>query len=964
MGNFKHTYRDYPKDLKALFNGFDLERLGAFKQYFKDKADNEPAGSPKKTAANTLWGDLSEIISPLQGIVSRDGSLTLLDKLDSYLKNDGQEQNFDFEKKIKKYEIDLFLAVEYAEKLSEDLNNYNLADGYEELQSNALMQEMFQKFEAMSCLAIRRQAIEAKQVESDISKSFHDIEIKRGRILDSLEKQMSEPPVLSWTEAERNKEQCLIRLEKSQEELEELNKTETKKLYEDNWKKTTVDYRELVEKRNALSQVDDEVKRLVERNEEALPRLSELKLEEEDYLENLKLRQEALLESDKEYQIAKENLEAVQKELEKEKEEGKEKKKNEVEEALKEVINKNPRKEKLIREYFDTTVAYRQWQRMLKATNDFLKKYQGVKGEDWVMMAVFDQAKWEKNKQFQMVKSVLTAIQHAQNDWERVMDLCPDEKFFEKLTGRKAVLEKLEETVNAAKAAYDQNLSAQLENEIRGMDSRLLKLKKQKLSAFESEAESVSLKRLFKSREDLRENKASSLSVSQYAAHDDKTKLNPRLNLTKKQELDVKEQLLREIKLGETRILKQEMIVKRNEDWYVDTRSIDKIVERQLQTEVSDLKDKEIEARRKEKEAKLDKDNKEGGVDYYRKQIRYTRLYAYRRVKGVAESSIVYVVMGVPEDEKKIDDIDEKTHYVEKLFEKTKKDQENYLKKLEADRKAISKYDMEIKTMMEKEHRYSPDQYKKDILDAEETIANRKRDLEGAEAVTNKMSKIYFDYSEFRNSHKAVYDEFHEKQDNKLVFSGIRQSVSNYAGMYENAMRPKHDNSGEYKAIWKKLDAVSKINDKRSITDMKNALDELGLAAAEYLTAKGREWRLFPSKQRIFRLNYARSIQNFCVTQLAMLNETGIEISDRNKGFMKTVEKMAKSEPMSKEDFFDKKKNRHRSAELAGVPEKQERTKRNPQQLAAQPGKRKENLAVEGPRMETEKKKQVRMNIQ
>ncbi len=94
MANLKYNYQGYTQDIAKLLEGFDLDRIAAYRDHMNRKVSSAPAGSPKRKAAAKLYNRLDKI-HDIAGDL-KEKFLPSLPEVEKYLKQKtgGEEAGF------------------------------------------------------------------------------------------------------------------------------------------------------------------------------------------------------------------------------------------------------------------------------------------------------------------------------------------------------------------------------------------------------------------------------------------------------------------------------------------------------------------------------------------------------------------------------------------------------------------------------------------------------------------------------------------------------------------------------------------------------------------------------------------------------------------------------------------------------------------------------------------------------
>ncbi len=389
-----------------------------------------------------------------------------------------------------------------------------------------------------------------------------------------------------------------------------------------------------------------------------------------------------------------------------------------------------------------------------------------------------------------------------------------------------------------------------------------------------------------------------------------------------------KEHLMREISYGKKRLEEAELKAILHDSDHFDPEEVDNLISDHLKdTEgLKELVSAETEARFGSKEREQQIKDLDG-------RILEKRWEAYQYSSKMKSLKKSYDAGELEEQDYK-----EESSSIRQNFEKEQESVENIIKGVEND---LSEHTEEQNEFLES--------YKFRLETIETKIENNKEDIKGIpqrleriisecredrdekekmykEAVADCDETIiaYKEYSAYRKDQKEAYEKYKDNIDNEMLFSGIREAAGQYESIFSNAMKEGHKNSAEYDEIYTRLKKVMDLKGTDPVKLMDRRIEKLYNAATEYLVQKEKQWRLFPSNQRTFRLNYARSIQSFCIEQRKMLDENGIDADSEKKIFIEKAGQMYNKKPLTEKEFLNKDFFKKYSYELDGKPAKKE----------------------------------------
>ena len=231
-----------------------------------------------------------------------------------------------------------------------------------------------------------------------------------------------------------------------------------------------------------------------------------------------------------------------------------------------------------------------------------------------------------------------------------------------------------------------------------------------------------------------------------------------------------------------------------------------------------------------------------------------------------------------------------------------RKQQEDYFPKRKSDLRKQS--NQATDTMYE----YSQQSLRREIREAEGDLNKATNELADAKEVKEEMNDLYKDYRKVTSDRNAIYDKYKDVEFSKDFYTMIRKKARSFLNGFDSAKKKAdYKNSDQYTAIQRTLNTLKELKDDAAIEELRSAVIDVRNAASQYLDAKNAQFRLFPSRQRIYRINYAKSIQKFCELQLEHLTEDSLDAGKDAHDFMRKAQRLAsekKQHAMSKELFF------------------------------------------------------------
>lgn len=348
-------------------------------------------------------------------------------------------------------------------------------------------------------------------------------------------------------------------------------------------------------------------------------------------------------------------------------------------------------------------------------------------------------------------------------------------------------------------------------------------------------------------------------------------------------------------------------IESRNEGKLANTNDVDQIIAIKLEGE-----EKISRARMAEEAAKAELENSKSCVELYKDDIyklrhdncltysldirqlekeyregRYKKEEYLQRLQAMEEKMLEMSVADILKSRK--EDLKNRMFLAEETYPKAKEE-----------------LDKKISINQDNMRGYSKKALEGEIRDAEEKLRIEENKLNDDEEMKKEMDGIYSEYREVTKDRNDIYKTYKDTEFSRDYFDSIRQRTQSFLDGFGYAKkRASYKNSDEYDAIKIALNSLSAVQN--NIGEIVAAIGVLKRAAETYLRAKNKQFRLFPSRQRIYRINFATSIRKFCDTQRMLLTEEGFDAGDDAHEFMKIAGNLSNSgrdRALEKDEFF------------------------------------------------------------
>ncbi|MCR5452857.1 MAG: hypothetical protein K6F00_09540 [Lachnospiraceae bacterium] len=956
MSKLKYSYIGYTKDIEKLLDTIDTKKLKDFRDYMETKANDNSQDREKIAAAQ----EICSVIDSFGYNITENFVNNFRDQLglmEKYLgeKQDKSRYEFDYEDGLSKLENQLLLQMDGAKRLQQCLSKYNAVDKYKEFSDEPLIQDMYDYFNKLSNASVRVNVIKSKNVQMELAKQRKTAENKQLNFITNLKELIDNDKNLSWDEIKKQDTKLEKKYNESEKEYKDLSSEEKKQEYESKVKECekSIHETEVIEKE--ISDKIEMTQRIQGEDEAYLKQVKRYRHNEIDILENLEKLRKERLPYKVGYTSAKENLEFE------------EKKELYTLDKVKAKLEKKGEWD-IAKEYYNKRLTYESWKFTETSFNEFLKKHKDniwgkiayFEPERWkILEATYDPNSARNKNKYDGNMEVMNQVSSFKNDLEDVFTVCPDKDLLKTLSKNKNrerydkvyngfvknVRDSLEINVKQANTSYRELPTTMLNDSIiqttkeiqrldfkeRGKDffdqykgkEYLIKGKKDKSNSKGkyTKIEDISFDDVyniyidhFMKYQELLEREGMELKSKEYF----RRKSASFDNIDK-----VKYIIANEHQVAILRVARKGYRLAFNvAEGHFDPYEVDVII------------DNKIKGIKRKRQLTEELNRAKENLDYFDWQVNSDkRAFLNNRMEAFNFSGMGRRLKREHE-EGKMSDEDYKA-----ALESQKKDfeneleslKENYVKDLN-EKKKISfisaieddltkDINTQIKTradLTEERKKYSlikvnliidkskssPERLNEEINKARENRNQNKAEFDKTRTKLNKMDSVFSEYSSYRDDINRIYGEFNGKCNNKELVGGLKERVGHYKEMFGAAKRETHTDTGEYLLIQEKLNGIDKLQDASGLKDIFDAVVEIKKAADNYLKEKAREWRPFPSTQRIYRLKYARSIKAFCESQLNLIAEPGIMVSTQNLNYMEKVTKLKDTDRVERKEFF------------------------------------------------------------
>ncbi len=887
----KYDYLGYTIDISALMDGMTAlgtsDELVSFKDYMTKKVKGETK-TERGQAAYKIVNHLDRVINYLYKSNVSHGKKDFeerFDKLEEYFakKQVGEPVDSDDDKFLAYYgsecEKKLMEAVNIAAGLRTDFEEYNALDGYKEFRDDDVMQEMFRKFEAVTNnLNGILDMVRVIDVQSRLSRVFYKGEEIRSNInggLNRLKNATKESNTyLSWAYVENEIERDKEWLESEKQEEEKLKNDVTKKRYKDIYELSVQKNGKMREKIEAIDLDIEELKGHIENEKIALTPgagLDALQKEENSLLKDkkefgvrLKSMEKTLAEKTRKRKAAEQNFKA----------------------AKEKQVFKNLGDEKQVKDLFKKRLTHRKWEMTKRLFDEFLDRYGNQGHVISVLFASSDQIE-NYAKLFNSNDKFRAEIIEAKERFREIAHWCPNEELFDNKSnfflGQKGkpmvdfikdVKKVIEDNEKSSFDAYKDNPSHVLEMYIKDALNSLETMEKKHPSEYEKNAIEA-----YKNMEEYKD-----LSVAE------------------------KVKMYKESVMEASRKNLDTYLAMRDEEKGINFNEIDQLIEIQMEGEkkIATLKKEEGRASDEVERIKDVINDIETSIA----EGRQTAFDRYSPSKKNLETELRKKHIKKEEFDAFCENhalaFNEKT--IGLIMEEAKKFLEDKSESaLESLNKTRNNYLDEQSQYMSDMAEYSPVSLAEKIERAEHARKAREEKIAGLSSIQKSMHEVFGMYEKYKDVQNNIKQDFSDKLDNKIIFSGIRETVNHYLNMYGMAKEEGHTDTAKYEAIGRWLNVVLEVADDAPLETMVHAIGVLQTSVEVYLDEKKSQWRPFPSAQRVYRLKYANNIRDFCDSRISLLRNPAIRMTMTNKQAVKQAENILEADSgMKEEEFFNK----------------------------------------------------------
>lgn len=522
--------------------------------------------------------------------------------------------------------------------------------------------------------------------------------------------------------------------------------------------------------------------------------------------------------------------------------------------SIKESIDNLSGPQKAIQSYYDKRMNYEKWKKAYEGFSEFVDaNKKDVVNKTQVILSLFD----DKNKAYEAMfgknEKIKQVILNAKVKVDEVKEWCPDKKIF----------------------------TTTSKNHEKHVDEILIKLK--------SEME--------KAEKEYQDDPSYNITQTIDALTQQKHALGMNQNeLSEEQKLgyDVMEEQM------------EKLMTERNEN-YTDTKEVDAIINVRLNGRklVADAKNAEALAK-----GRLDSNEKL--MKSYEEDASKLRLQCFEKFNSGLKEVKEKAAMLSKEDYAKY--LNEQNKNVSKtsisvlvdIYSKDLEQLRDYDENVYPD--SIEKISSKLSEKKYERNKYSKNSLQKKIEEEQGKLQEANVEYEKTVKIREKMNKVYSDYRSINADQNNIYDQYAQAVKDDKFYESIQEKTKALLKGFDYAKKSAdYKNSDEYNAIKTTLTELSKVNKDTPIEDINSLYANLGKAANDYLKAKDAQVRLFPSKQRIYRINYAKSIKEFCQKQQSLLKPESMDCGPHARKFMELTERQrenGKVPTMAKNEFF------------------------------------------------------------
>ena len=220
------------------------------------------------------------------------------------------------------------------------------------------------------------------------------------------------------------------------------------------------------------------------------------------------------------------------------------------------------------------------------------------------------------------------------------------------------------------------------------------------------------------------------------------------------------------------------------------------------------------------------------------------------------------------------------------------------------------------------------EQFLKDFEANKKKYTEEYRKIKGSTAKMNekndKMLNVWKEYKELQMKNQAAKENIFDKNNtNNQTYGQILDTIAAELQRFKDTARVGRDSifkdSDAYTKMIKSVDNLLAPREDEFLSkpklkfsdpaEVKDALDKIAAASKQYLDAKAKQWRLFPSTQRVTRLTFANNLMTLAGAQgqnIMKIQEKMMGIQNESlQTYAKVETELSKDKINDPEDFFE-----------------------------------------------------------
>ncbi|MCR5178248.1 MAG: hypothetical protein K6C95_04605 [Lachnospiraceae bacterium] len=191
----------------------------------------------------------------------------------------------------------------------------------------------------------------------------------------------------------------------------------------------------------------------------------------------------------------------------------------------------------------------------------------------------------------------------------------------------------------------------------------------------------------------------------------------------------------------------------------------------------------------------------------------------------------------------------------------------------------IDRLKNELEQQRENVNKYSPDSYKKVLVDAQTDFEKKSREYAKLSTINKHLNVAKELFNEKTEEMKRASES--RTKETETIMNGIDAFLRDF----DKNKKADHENSDEYKAIKTALEAFKNGEAQEKTPEkLKELLGTLKEKTSAYKVKKNKQWFHWkPTGQRKFRLNQADNIERFCDEHTALIDSMGLDEATRQE---------------------------------------------------------------------------------